>query len=40
MVLTATQKTALFESMDQMGIPNASVVQLAVEGIDNVDDLA
>ena len=33
MVLTAGQTTAFFENADQMGIPNATVVQLAVKGI-------
>ena len=39
MVLIAAQTTAFFENADQMGIPNATVVQLAVEGIASVDDL-
>ena len=40
MPLTAAQVTAFFEGAAQMGIPNATVVQLQEEGIDNVDDLA
>jgi hypothetical protein len=39
MPLTAAQQTAFFEEAAQMGIPNATVVQLQQEGIDNVDDL-
>jgi hypothetical protein len=33
MPLTAAQTTALFQDVAQMGIPNATVVQLQVEGI-------
>ena len=40
MVLTAAQTTAFFEDAGQMGIPHATVVQLAHEGIETVDDLA
>jgi hypothetical protein len=40
MVLTAAQTTAFFENGDQMGIPHATVVQLATEGIMSVIDLA
>ena len=40
MPLTAAQVTAFFEGAAQMGIPNATVVQLQEEGIDNVDNLA
>jgi hypothetical protein len=40
MVLTAAQTTAFFENEDQMGIPHATVVQLATEGIVSVIDLA
>lgn len=40
MVLTAAQTTAFFEDAAQMGTPHAMVVQLALEGIDSVDDLA
>jgi hypothetical protein len=40
MPLTAAQTTAFFEDAAQMGIPNATVVQLQVEGIVSVDDLA
>jgi hypothetical protein len=39
MVLTAAQTTAFFENDDQMAIPHGTVVQLAQEGIDTVDDL-
>jgi hypothetical protein len=40
MVMTAAQTTAFFENEDQMGIPHATVVQLATEGITSVIDLA
>jgi hypothetical protein len=40
MILTAAQTTAFFENEDQMGIPHATVVQLATEGIMSVIDLA
>jgi hypothetical protein len=40
MVLTAAQTTAFFEGANQMGIPNATVVQLVNEGISEVDDLS
>jgi hypothetical protein len=40
MPLTAAQTTLFFEDAAQMGIPNATVVQLQTEGIDTVDDLA
>jgi hypothetical protein len=40
MLLTAAQTTVFFEDAAQMGIPNATVVQLQVEGIVSVDDLA
>ena len=39
MVLTANQMTTFFEHNDQMGIPHATVVQMAIEGIATVDDL-
>ena len=39
MVLTAAQTTAFFENADQMGVQHATVVQLAQEGIQSVDDL-
>jgi hypothetical protein len=39
MVLTAAQTAQFFESNDQMGHPNATVVQLQNEGILIVDDL-
>ena len=39
MPLTAAQQTAFFEDAAQMGIPNATAVQLQQEGINNVDDL-
>ena len=40
MVLTAAQTTAFFESPDQMGIPHATMVQMQLEGIQSVPDLA
>jgi predicted RecB family nuclease len=40
MVLTNAQTTAFFESAAQMGIPRATVTQLAQEGITTVGDLA
>jgi hypothetical protein len=40
MVLTAAQPTAFFGNEHQMGIPHATVVQLATEGIMSVIDLA
>ena len=40
MVLTAAQTTAFFENADQMGIPHAMVVQLGIEGLVAVGDLA
>jgi hypothetical protein len=40
MVLIAAQTTAFFENEDQMGIPHATVVQLATEGIMSMIDLA
>jgi hypothetical protein len=40
MVMTAAQTTAFFENEDQMGIPHATVVQLATEGITSVIDHA
>ncbi len=40
MVLTAAQTTAFFEAADQMAIPHATVVQMVIEGITTVDDLA
>ena len=40
MVLTAAQTTAFFEQDAQMGIPHDTVVQLALEGITSVADLA
>lgn len=40
MVVTAAQTTAFFEHDDQMGIPHATVVQMAREGIATVADLA
>ena len=39
MVFTGAQTTSFFEDADQMAIPHATVVQLATEGINNVDDL-
>lgn len=40
MVLTAAQRTAFFEAPDQLGIPHATVVQMATEGINDEADLA
>ena len=40
MAITATQTTAFFENPDQMGIPHATVIQLQVEGITVIQDLA
>jgi hypothetical protein len=40
MVLTVAQTTVFFEHNDQMGIPNATVLQLQLEGISTVDDLS
>jgi hypothetical protein len=39
MPLTAVQVTAFFEDAAQMGISNATVVQLQDEDIDNIDNL-
>ena len=39
MPLTAAQSTTSFENTYQMGIPNATVIQIRQERIDNVDDL-
>ena len=39
MVLTTAQTTSFFENADQMGVQHATVVQLALEGIQMVDDL-
>ena len=39
MVLTASQMTLFFENADQMGVQHATVIQLALEGIQMVDDL-
>ena len=40
MVLTAAQNTAFFENLDQMGIPHETMVQMQLEGIQTVADLA
>ena len=40
MVLTGAQTTAFFENADQMGIPHATVVELGIEGIVTVGELA
>ena len=40
MVLTQAQITAFFEHEAQMGIPHATYLQLANEGITDVTDLA
>ena len=39
MVFTAAQTTSFFENANQMAIPHACVVQLSIEGINEVDDL-
>ena len=39
MVLTAAQTTAFFKSADQMGVQHVTVVHLAQEGIQSIDDL-
>ena len=39
MVLTAAQTRAFFRDADQMAIPDATVTQLATEGIATVSDL-
>jgi hypothetical protein len=36
MVLTVAQRNAFFEQATQMGIPQATVVQLQAEGVNNV----
>ena len=40
MVLTAAQTKAFFESPDQMWIPHATMVQMQLEGIQSIADLA
>ena len=40
MVLTAAQTTAFFESPDHMGIPHATMVQMQLEGIQSIAELA
>ena len=40
MVLTTAQTPAFFESPDQMGIPHAAMVQMQLEGIQSIADLA
>ena len=40
MVLTAAQTTAFFHDGDQMGIPQATVAQLQIEGVMTISDLA
>ena len=40
MALTAAQTTAFFRDGDQMGIPQATVAQLQIEGITTISDLA
>ena len=40
MVLTDVQTTSFLENADQMGVQHATVVQLALECIETVDDLA
>jgi hypothetical protein len=39
MPMTVAQVTVFFECIAQMGIPNATVVQLQGEGVSNVDKL-
>jgi hypothetical protein len=39
MVLTVAQRNAFFEQATQMGIPQATVIQLQAEGVNNVEDL-
>ena len=39
MVLNTVQMTSFFENADQMGVQHATVIQLALEGIQTVDDL-
>ena len=39
MVFTNAQTTALFEDAHQMGIPNATRLQIVTQGIVNVQDL-
>ena len=40
MVVTAAQMTAFFKNPHQMGIPHVAVIQLQVEGITGIQDLA
>jgi len=40
MVFTNAQTTAFFEHNDQMALPNAARIQLQVEGLTSIDDLA
>ena len=40
MVLTQLQTTAFFENPDQLGIPHETMVQIQLEGIQAVADLA
>jgi hypothetical protein len=40
MPLPATQRTSVFEDDAQMGIPNRTVIQLQIEGLNGVEDLA
>ena len=40
MVLTTVQTTSFFCDGDQMGIPQAMVAQLQIEGITTISDLA
>jgi predicted RecB family nuclease len=40
MVLTVVQTAAFYEQDAQMGIPNATVIQMQNEGINTVNDLA
>ena len=40
MVLTAAHTTSFFENTDQIEVQHATVIQLALEGIQMVDNLA
>ena len=40
MVLTTAQTMVFFEGAEQMGIPHETVVQLQIEGMTSVYDLA
>jgi hypothetical protein len=40
MVLTVAQTATFYEGAAQMGIPNATVIQMQQEGISTIDDLS